>query len=1333
IVATKINPLIDVNFIDHIGITGQYPNGVSGVGFLAPDAALGRADGKLENVVLENIGYAVIRLKQQPNESAMPDFVSGNLTAKIRYNIENALGVGNAVFYLPLINDDSEWQKNYESYGFWQGKGFLRAEGIDNDGATISLYAGSDYRQSPAKLTSVDLKKGEKSYQIPMPGFDYCMASLELELKGLENPDKRAKFTVNADVVEAAAGEKFLNGKCEVLSTTKAGIIEKTRVRCKEDSSSGIFGSSPFDLEISPKINMTIDGEQRVVGVGDYLYDVGGRYIYVGHIGSVKNSRSINDVFLFLVNTTVRYPDGKLTADEIARADSIADYYRGSEKSTGIVKVDDIRDILKTVTGTLLEGLQRVVTGDRYYFLRYDPIEGEFGKRVRIIDFAGPIDVDIDAATRENYENAMQDYDTVINRFSGEQYENVVLGEQAFVRKIELAEASGQKRTMVDLCEEFSQIYPTSNSYILNKCSDSIKLSNSQSSVKHVEINGKTHKISFEGVYLPSLDEFSATLKIDNAGIVSAPRMGKDQIIDLDVSTGETIVLDKINDDGSAVFSINYRGGILGTVISNKDTLRPGVELSRGKYKFTLQETSVQKVAKVSVNPRINYAGTEVTFPFKIGIEKRGLKLSPEQAKDKIKSIDERVKKFENIYSQLDKINTGLKTACIATEFLFTAENFLANLGGEGIARARVMKDPMGWYDKCKEMIKGTDNTLQQCLFKNSALIENDVKRYSDAIASYDDSMRKLQQGITVSGGLLSADIVNTTALISRLAPVVQADISALGSTLQNPRNTAESINLEEAKTDLSYEVWKARNNYNLEDLREIGLYAKILRSNRDDVAAQQKLYSLLSSVKVNSKNYAEAKNLADSYGIPGEKVTFLETKKDVKQLPYLGNTYTKIKSTFTLPGNVDSITSQNLKEDAPIEIIQTEFSEQKYIVVLDDSERTGKMPIKQISDDKFMIYDLAGNLAENPPLILKGGVYFKKYDIGSYTNRYNNPEVRYYETEPYKGWPEVVPFDTEKGWYAGLKQTLPVLSNLRSYDESGRVNSLWLCNVGENGNEEFFRGGDDICHQINLAERKTYGEVYGLNPSEIPGLVNRAVSAVEKAQKAHKDGASSVTIDGKVYRVGEPASDAPEIQCTDVMSPQQCQILFNVCDPVICPSSRCNLGGQYSVRDVIQSGFIGSALLCLPNAREGIIIPVCLTGINAALDGWIQIEKSHRSCLQEQIETGKTVGICDEIYSVYACEFAWRQGLPAAKAIIPNLIGSLLGQNVRGGGEYLSAKDAFSNAEKSFDFFTQYYAKNSFDAFKARSLEEAGTPLCKNLISLVYPRGANLIDGLTR
>ena len=169
------------------------------------------------------------------------------------------------------------------------------------------------------------------------------------------------------------------------------------------------------------------------------------------------------------------------------------------------------------------------------------------------------------------------------------------------------------------------------------------------------------------------------------------------------------------------------------------------------------------------------------------------------------------------------------------------------------------------------------------------------------------------------------------------------------------------------------------------------------------------------------------------------------------------------------------------------------------------------------------------------------------------------------------------------------------------------------------------------------------------------------------------------VTIGGKSYDVGNPASDTPEMQCEDFMSPTQCQILFNVCDPVICPASRCDLGGQYPVRDVIQSGIVGSIALCLPNAREGIVMPVCLTGIQAGVDSWNSVLTSYRDCLQENLDTGKTTGICDEINSVYTCEFFWKQGLPIAQVAVPKIISSLAGQNVHGGGEYLSVQNAWS------------------------------------------------------
>ena len=85
-------------------------------------------------------------------------------------------------------------------------------------------------------------------------------------------------------------------------------------------------------------------------------------------------------------------------------------------------------------------------------------------------------------------------------------------------------------------------------------------------------------------------------------------------------------------------------------------------------------------------------------------------------------------------------------------------------------------------------------------------------------------------------------------------------------------------------------------------------------------------------------------------------------------------------------------------------------------------------------------------------------------------------------------------------------------------------------------------------------------------------------------------------------------AADELGYECEDFMSPGDCQLMFNVCDPVICPSSRCDLGGKMKVANVVQSGIIGSIALCLQNIKEGIIIPVCLTGIHAGIDNWITI-----------------------------------------------------------------------------------------------------------------------------
>ena len=140
IIATQLNPLIKVNDIRNMIITSNpLPQGVLTVGYQPAQAALGNRNPNAENPILGNVGYATIVLRRQGNESAMPNFVQGNLTARLTYSVDNAFGTGRSTYYLPQLSDE-DWNRDYRAYSFWGGRGYLRLEGADDNGATISVY-----------------------------------------------------------------------------------------------------------------------------------------------------------------------------------------------------------------------------------------------------------------------------------------------------------------------------------------------------------------------------------------------------------------------------------------------------------------------------------------------------------------------------------------------------------------------------------------------------------------------------------------------------------------------------------------------------------------------------------------------------------------------------------------------------------------------------------------------------------------------------------------------------------------------------------------------------------------------------------------------------------------------------------------------------------------------------------------------------------------------------------------------------------------------------------------------------------------------------------------
>lgn len=144
-------------------------------------------------------------------------------------------------------------------------------------------------------------------------------------------------------------------------------------------------------------------------------------------------------------------------------------------------------------------------------------------------------------------------------------------------------------------------------------------------------------------------------------------------------------------------------------------------------------------------------------------------------------------------------------------------------------------------------------------------------------------------------------------------------------------------------------------------------------------------------------------------------------------------------------------------------------------------------------------------------------------------------------------------------------------------------------------------------------------------------------------------------------------------------------------------------------------------------------MIPVCLTGIEAGIDGWVSVLKNYRDCLQNSLDTGQMTGVCDELHSFYLCDMFWKNVGPFMNNAIPYIANKIYTggqQGAKGGGEYLTVKSAWDNAQGSINYFTQSYAANSLKLFQAKSIAEIGTEVCRAFISGKGPTSfKNLIE----
>ncbi len=1323
--SVRLNPLIKVSSIKSITFKGKYPQEVAGVGFHPARAGVRSYDTLIGDPLVNNIGYAVIILKRTPNESSSSDWVEGNLTATMAYDAEKAFGVGAAEFYLETM-DNSEWGLKYKQNSFWYGRGYLRADDISGDSARISIYNDENNVWS-----SITLKEGQTSDRIYFPGF-YCKAGLKVKLNKIESEEDSALLNIDGDEIWVKEKGRVLNNRCTVsklkIVAGNAGSVE--------------LSCSGQKVELSLLSNMKADisfdsGSEKSYEIGDLV--VQGRTTsdgttepkwYLAYVGKTESKvQGVEQDFMVLVASDTEIESEKYTdvAQAVAFVDGKDKNYQEDEfekavaSKTSFVQDKSLVVILKGPdpkfyhVGGKNTAVKFLGATDRNLQAEKDTTDGELTVEQKELIKTYYDKMDAEVKNLLDYypqERNDQDAEGVLSRY----------GETALQEQINLAEelvAQGilTNEDLISLIEKFAEKYLDSQTINFQLSQLQLKRNyDTSNAYESVYINNDYHSIVLKQFKTADKTQKTTEILVDGfykGLVVEGGRLflsEKDETKHGDYLRVLKIEPTKVEgeiyynyDDSKSQYTITKV-----TLFREKEQ-KVGKE---NKYTLFVRDIDVKEVAHVSLIPEIPRATTEANFTFKIGIEKRLIELTPEKANKSLEKLNKTIAEWEERIEKLGNVIETWKTTCLATAAVFNVKNLFEGFSGKSMARQKVMES---YRAKCDAMPEYAGRR-SVCYNKYSNEIGKDVNAYKEAI-----------------------DYVNS-------------EVEGKNSVEEWKKDNAGTITgIMDGKDEKELDV---KDLTTWEQVRQYLLYKKIAEFKEDGKATEglynQTKYSRDKELLGIVKNLEDTKEFEDNkaaivkeYGVSADDVVSIGNGRVGPRAYYTGKTGVDIKTKPTR--SKDMV----IDDSAPVQFV--DYKGTRYLLVLATTQslNSGVRGVKKIFDVSESSATEIRSGEGDGNRVYKELIQYQFSSGGRCINTYKNPSIKYYESGTVKGLPAIVPFDAKEGWYVRVSSASGgLLSNQKQgYQESGVAQFYYVCNVGPNQVEEN-RGGDDVCQSFDVNTYKDVDRFLGCEMTQVQ-VLSLARSAEEAIRQAARQYSSArpggvITIDvgrGQVKAtVASPLSeDAPIYECQDFMSPKDCQILFNVCDPVICPVSRCNFGGTQPVSNVIQSGIAGSLLLCSKNFigfGGDVAVPICLTGVHAGLDSYLSILKAEYACLDEAAKTGRHVGICDEVTAIYKCEFFWRHAQPVLKMLVPWLAQGVYtgnwGVKGAGGGEYMTFQTAWDNMQKSVDYFKNEYAQTSFRAVEYGNVEQFGTEICQAFVGTSMPTSAKALDSLT-
>ena len=1317
---TKTNPFIDIPEIDSVGSFRV----ISGDKSLIQGTPQYRSPPK-SDYSLSNMGYLIIRLKKFPQEDKVPDNIDFVLEAKIRYRVNSGFGIFEQDLNLKPQTEE-QFLGDRSRNDFWSGLGYIRLDKIENGKGTFVIY-DSDLR----KIREISLNAGEETNDMILRTRYLDQEDLRfrdrlrLRFNNIRNAQQNAKLNLVVNgklkMVDAVVGQAVYPGsswKVDKITRTTEG--ETVILKKKEFFG---LGSETLELYRNKKdvfncADLSIENcKNSVKCVLDESNNCVERIGVTGASGSIvqvpQNELDAKNAF------------NNILQQHIIQFSKEDDRYRDyGSVNAGIVKgyLDIIKNLNYPQRWRALAfralgpsgSVENTIINEGIYdfFVRV----GDDTNRKALLTELQKIDFDksvyekkeVSAETldyKQYYEKAIESYQYVIDSFPDVEDKNgMPIAYNAQKRIAEIYEsvlfdndkaADAYKKLITDY-DYLDEVKTNIDRYtrLINFLEQRI---NYDINTKEFSEKGNSFKVSIDRVD-EQTQKARAVINVN----------GNEQSLYIGDKIGQSEwYIDFISNDKVRIIRETSDGKQETKILElNKQQAIAGISL-------TLLNTETNEEAYVTILPGSKKLISTTTFKIHIPVEKRTFKLSKEQIDSHIASTDNLINKLNNVIDATETVHKGFTFACYGTfTGLFLKNLFLQT--PELIARKSVIDNWEKNY--CNDNIKAAKEkgykNIGECIEDNADAIEEDIKNAENSIKNADR-------------------IVETEDFPS--------EYKDYEDYLKNHPNDKDSVKEVLRKEELAKMQWKE------------GILVPSTQKDAEESKKNLLIYQdAENGVKDIVDKYNNDINLNKCEGVIRTLDPELsDTNCDNLQTAISNAQASKLKANLkkygiTNQNQVVSLEEIKKSEGNTININTIRTDSDGYLYVVDSSSSTKSYDLYEQKDGASKRV-LTSDPEKKKTILDPGKLYYYKSSSGeTIQSTVLTTTSLKAQSVPYERIVTLEFIGRNEGRLERLSIDPYYYFEIKSRNGAGLIQDVTICKKIKHTDKMGLGGqcydtGFEISqckNQIELYKtNKVYDEAYKDNWNNPCNELSKIDSDINRNLGTYKEGSR---IGGaKGYFVDTPILEKDGPSCFDVMSPNDCRLLFGACDPVMCPSSRFDLDGKWHVNNVIQTGIAGSLILGAHNFDLPYEpVPICVTGVVAGLKNWDSILQGYRDCLERQKETGESIGSCSYIRNLGVCQTLWETSSVVWQNYGDDILNRVtgIGGNDNGGEEYIT--DFAGNIQRSEDFlkfFTSEYSQSVFAAYRGASSQEIGTDICKAAIFQKLPGQGNIVDQLLK